>query len=377
MSPYAPYFACERGLENDLHWNSGGVRNVVRKDGYFVHGVDGTRWDLAGRLEYRQRTLNILALVVAVCLAAVALPFWGGREVVRGHQRSLLASLFLTILVPLGAIALGVGAAVLVDLFLQRLQGIESETAEPRVWVVAGIVGGAALVGYLVGLSQRGDRLHTFAVADLNEVFLRQRGIREVSEPNASHIDRWGDLLRLVDQSDFQITFLAVGRRSKRAYIRLNPDGRMLAYSGVMSQGDHWDGSDRLEAELDSSGRVPITHTERESLDVARPPYVVDHGTEAEDLFLASLAPPPTTSQKATRSPTRPMHWAIFWPLALLASAFSGLIALSLWVIFSPTAIRSHPLSLLVVVMPVAAAFFILYRRRKNRWSINAAQLSQ
>lgn len=321
-------------------------------------------------------TLFILALIVAVCLAAVALPLWAGREVVRGHQRSLLASLFLTILVPLGAIVLGAGAAVLVDLFIQGLQGVASETAEPRVWVVAAIVGSAALLGYLVGWSQRGGRLHAFAVADYNEEFLNQRGIREVSEPNASHIDRWGNLLRLEDQSALQMTFLAVGRRSKRAYIRLSPDGRMLAYSGVMRQGEPWANRDLLKAELESGARVPTTQPERQSLDVARPPHVAERETAPEDTFLASLAPPPTTSQKAAKSPTRPTHWAIFWPLAVLASAFSGFIALCLWVTFSPTAIRSHPLSVLVVLIPVAAAFFVLYRRRKNRWSIDAAQLS-
>lgn len=336
----------------------------------------------AGRSAWKKTSkhadsLFIVGVALAICLAAVALPSWAGREVVRGHQRTPIASLFLTILIPLGALALGAGAAVIVDLILQGLQGVQSETAEPRVWVVAGIAGGAALLGCWVGWSERGDRLHAFAVAELNEEFLRRRGIRDVSERNASHMDRWGDLLRLVDQSDLQITFLAVGRRSKRAYIRLSSDGRMLAYSGIMSQGDYWDGSDRLEAELDSSGLVPITHTERQSLDVARPPHVVDHRTEPGDAFLASLAPPPASSRRAAKPPTRPAHWAIFWPLALLASAFSGFFALSLWVSFSPTAIRSHPLALLVIVIPVAVAFFILYRGRKNRLSINPAQLSQ
>lgn len=337
----------------------------------------------AGRSAWKKTSkyadsLFILALIVAVCLAAVALPFWGGREGVRGHQRSLFASLFLTLLVPLGAIALGAGAAVLVDLFLQGLQGIESETAEPRVWVVAGIVGVAALVGYLVGWSQRGDRLHAFAVADLNEEFLRQRGIREVSEPNASHIDRWGDLLRLVDQSALQMTFLAVGRRSKRAYIRLSPDGQMLAYSGVMPQGELGANRDRLKAELESS-RVAIGDEEHRPLDVAPAPDFIEQGIElpSEDAFRASPAPPPATPQKPERSPIKPTHWAIFWPLSALASAFSGFIALCLWLIFSPLTIRSHPLSVLVVVIPVALALFVLYRRRKNHWSMNAEQLSQ
>lgn len=337
----------------------------------------------AGRSAWKQtskhaHSLFILALIVTVCCAAVALPFWGGREVVRGHQRPLLATLFLTILVPLGAIALGAGAAVLVDLFIQGLQGVATETAGPRVWVVAAIVGGAALLGHLVGWSQRGGRLRAFAVADLNEEFLRQRGIREVSEPNASHIDRWGNLLRLVDQSALQMTFLAVGRRNKRAYIRLDPDGQMLAYSGVIPQGELWANRDRLKAELESS-RVAISDEDHRPLDAAPAPDVIDQGINlpSEDAFLASLAPPPATSQEVATSPTRPTHWAIYWPLAVLASAFSGFVALCLWVIFSPLTIRSHPLSLLVVVFPVALALIVLYRRRKNRWPINAAQLSQ
>lgn len=335
----------------------------------------------AGRSAWKKTSkhadvLLVLALVLAICLAAVALPFWAGREIVRGHQRTWLAALFLTLVVPLGAIMLGTGAAVLVDFFLQGMQGVQGETVQPRMAVVAAIVGGSTALGLLIGATQRGERLHAFAVADFNEEFLRQRGIREVSEPSASHMDRWGDLLRLIEQSDHQLTFLAVGRRSKRAYIRLGPSGRMLAYSGVVAQDDYWDGSDRLEAEDEANSRARVAATERRSLKIARPP-LIDDGIElaSEDAFLASLAPP--SAQRAGRPAARPLHWAIYWPLALLASAFSGLVALVLWVSFSPDAVRSHPLSVLVILVPVAAAFFLLRRRRKHHWSIYAAQAVQ
>ncbi len=92
-------------------------------------------------------TLFVIALVLAICLAAVALPFWAGREIVRGHQRTWLATLFLTLFVPLSAIVLGAGAAVLVDFFLQGMQGVQGETVRPRMAVVAAIVGGATALG--------------------------------------------------------------------------------------------------------------------------------------------------------------------------------------------------------------------------------------
>ena len=325
-------------------------------------------------------SLFLVAVALAVCLAAVVLPFWGARETVRGHQRTPLASLFLTVLVPIGAILLGAGATVIVDLLIQGLQGIKSETAEPRILVIAGIVGVAALLGYLSGLNQRSGRLRAFAVIKLNEGFLRARGIREVSEPNASHIDRWGNLLRLLDHDDTQMTFLAVGKRSKRAYIEMAADGRMLAYSGVVVQGSHWDGTDLLETQPGLSEAIPPAIPSSVAADRQIQPSPIEYpDREAQnDAFLASLKPAAVTvTPNSIRAPAAPLHWALFWPLSLVGSVFSGFLALCVWVTASPLAIRSHPLSIFVVLVPAAITIVVLYRRRKNRWAIRAAALSQ
>lgn len=318
-------------------------------------------------------SLFLVAVAIAVCLAAVVLPFWGARETVRGHQRSLLAFLFLTILAPIGAIVLGAGSAVVVDLLIQSLQGIKNETAEPRFVVVIGIVGVAALLGVLSGLIQRSARLEAFAVIDLNEGFLRERGIREVSEPNATHIDRWGNLLRLLDHDGTQMTFLAVGKRNKRAYIQLGLGGRMRAYSGVIVQGSNWDGTDLLSTLPDASELSGEANRQLEPGSIGHPEYEAQN-----DAFLASLSPVSANIlPKSAIRPTAPLHWALFWPLSLVGSVFSGFLALCLWLAVSPLEIRSHPLSIFVMLVPAALTIFVLYRRRKNRWAIRAAMLSQ
>ncbi len=63
---------------------------------------------------------------------------------------------------------------------------------------------------------------------------MNEHDIQEVENSKFTHIDGRGNKLRLESYSNKRITFLAVGRRNKRAFIDLSPEGLMKRYSGFV-----------------------------------------------------------------------------------------------------------------------------------------------
>ena len=68
--------------------------------------------------------------------------------------------------------------------------------------------------------------------AKQNEDFLKNLGFKEVCDGDLSYIDSDGNPLRLVQSNATQITFLVIGRRRSRAYIKLDKKGRYTSYTG-------------------------------------------------------------------------------------------------------------------------------------------------
>lgn len=185
-----------------------------------------------GRDIYK-KTKKDIGIIVLV-LAVIFCPFIGGRGLVRGHDRGVLGTLFLTVIGSMLLIAAGFCAATVVSFMVVSMGKVDPDKA-PAMAVLLGLVLTAVIagIGCVVGLFQRPKRLKAFAASRANEKFLADNGFRETDGTDITHYDPSGQPLRFLEAHPDRLVFMAVGRRGKRAYIDLDQDGRMLSYSGV------------------------------------------------------------------------------------------------------------------------------------------------
>lgn len=185
-----------------------------------------------GRDMYKETKKNV-GLIVLV-LIVVFCPFIGGRGMVRGHDRGLIGTLFLTFIGSTLLIAAGFCAAAMAVFAVTIMGEVEPDVALPMALVggftVTAVITG---IGVLVGLFQRTKRLKAFAATRANERFLADNGFRETDGKDITHYDASGQALRFLEAHSDRLVFMAVGLRGKRAYINLDQDGRMVSYSGV------------------------------------------------------------------------------------------------------------------------------------------------
>ncbi len=184
---------------------------------------------------FTKRNSGTLLLFILACGAAY-LPFKGARELTRGHNRGLAATLLRTFCAGLltifaGAI-LGFGLSFAIVLILGGTYEAALSFGTLLTTVVASV---ATLVGLVVGAFERPKRTRGFAISRANAKFMSEVGLRETGGTDITHYDSDGNALRFLEAHVDRLVFLAVGRRSRRAYINLDTDGRMLAYSGVVT----------------------------------------------------------------------------------------------------------------------------------------------
>ncbi|MBZ9746811.1 hypothetical protein LB516_16300 [Mesorhizobium sp. CO1-1-7] len=173
--------------------------------------------------------------LIALVLATVFCPFIGGRGLVRGHDRGIFETIFLTVLASLLLIAAGLCAATLLMLGVLMLVADGKLDSPFLLALLGGFVLTTLLagMGIVVGLVQRPKRLKAIAVGKFNERFLDENGFRETDGDDVTHYDDSGQALRFLEAHQNRLVFMAVGRRGKRAFIDLDQDGRMVSYSGV------------------------------------------------------------------------------------------------------------------------------------------------
>lgn len=190
-----------------------------------------------GRDAWRYTKKNYLAILILISLfASLSLPYLGARNIVRGYPPRMaitaaarhIASL---ILVVLGA-AMAFGLSIIAFSLLSEHPQPETATLAVIVALITTVP--AVAFGLIVGLFQRPGRLRRFATAKVNEIFLKDIGFRETGEEEITHYDSEGNALRYMERSKDAIVFLAVGRRNRRAYIKLDKDGLMTGYTGVI-----------------------------------------------------------------------------------------------------------------------------------------------
>ncbi|GLU28000.1 hypothetical protein [Brucella sp. NBRC 12950] len=170
-------------------------------------------------------------------LSVIFCPFIGGRELVRGHDRGVLGTFFITYIGSILLIAIGfISASILAFEGL----AVTSKEAEAGGVMILSIIIGAAVtaflagIGLLVGFYQRSKRLHAFAVKRHNERFLTELGFKETDGKDITHYAPDGQGLRFLEAHPGKLVFMAVGKRGKRAFIDLDEDGKMKSYTGIV-----------------------------------------------------------------------------------------------------------------------------------------------
>lgn len=172
------------------------------------------------------KKLRLSLLILVILGAVVVLPFLGGRNLTRGYPKWEH--------VPFGSSILLIFAGALpILLFVQPDTPWEPEVGHLLVFLAFPVV-----LGMLYGASQSGSRVRRFEIEEHNQQFLEQFGFQEFDETEITHMDSDGNPLRLTEHTGDSLVFQAVGRRNRRAYILLSPEGRMLGYTGVIALTD-------------------------------------------------------------------------------------------------------------------------------------------
>jgi len=177
-----------------------------------------------------RRSVGLL-LALGVLAASVSLPFLGARNLGKGHRPGEWWKIFLDIAWVVSGMIAAVALSLLVSAFVEKEQSAAMAIAFMGGSIAAGILGLA------VGVFQRPANKRRHAVELLNESFLDEVGILETGETEITHVDAEGNGLRVIERTASSIVFMAVGKRNKRAYIMLSPEGRMLSYTGVVPLG--------------------------------------------------------------------------------------------------------------------------------------------
>ena len=189
-------------------------------------------------------TLFLVVLIVGLILIAIVGPVMGAMRMVRGYRRGIFGTIFSTVI--LNLLIWGVGAFMLTVAVSVLEEEIESSISVGMPLV--GLTG----FGFLIGVLQRPGRKRQFAIdeenaillaqrkeeeraiAQENETFLLQNGIQETGGEDVTHIDSNNNKLRLLEENNDMLVFMAVVRRNQRAYINFDQDGRMIEYTGVV-----------------------------------------------------------------------------------------------------------------------------------------------
>lgn len=186
-----------------------------------------------GRDIYKKSKKNIGFILLL--LAVIFCSFIGGRDLVRGHDRSVFGTIFLTSIGSVFLILAGFCAATILVSQIVVMGNIDPNNPFPLA-LLGGFVFTAITtgIGFLVGSFQRPKRLKAIAVRKANEEFLTDNGFRETDGKDITHYDPSGQALRFLEFHPDRLVFMAIGRRGKRAFINLDQDGRMVSYSGVV-----------------------------------------------------------------------------------------------------------------------------------------------
>lgn len=159
-------------------------------------------------------------------LAGTFLTVVGFRLLADPRDRGPVARIF----VALGSIAMIVIGTGLVGLVLAVITG--GSSAFIVVAFVYLVVAGGA--GLFWGRRDHAKRERARAIERHNLEFLEREGFRDLGVGEDIIEDRDGNRLKYKDEEPSRMIFMVVGRRNVRAAISLDPEGRMLSYTGAV-----------------------------------------------------------------------------------------------------------------------------------------------
>ncbi len=174
-------------------------------------------------------------LVAMAVLGAIYLPFRAGREMVKGHNRSMIGTIIKTylwniIIAIIGFCMLYVYSIMFVNGWNAELEAGQEPYAYNHVVIRAfPLLFG---LGILYGLWLRKKRKTVLEIESENENFLKKHGFRETNSETYPYVDGYNNKLRLLESTKRQLVFMVVGKKGKRAFIDLDNTGRMVKYSG-------------------------------------------------------------------------------------------------------------------------------------------------
>jgi hypothetical protein len=221
---------------------------LARETAYTIFGSAVAGYGFAiGRDAWRHTKKNgVILLILAVLLCGLCAPFFAARGLVRYHQRGFLRTLLVSILGNALLWCVGVSILFMTFVFLEALFSAQPSSSSAMqgghgpvplgffpLFILAVVC--ITLAGFLVGLWQRSKRQRAFTIALDNDRLLARHGIQETGGHDITHVDDEGNNLRLMEINKMYIVFMAVGRRNRRAYIRLDREGRMVEYTGVVA----------------------------------------------------------------------------------------------------------------------------------------------
>jgi hypothetical protein len=194
-----------------------------------------------GRDMYKSlKRANIFVLL----LAGMFLTVLGFRHLVKGHDRGIFGTVFITVIGSIVMIILGLvfAAPAIYYLGISFAPGTansEASTAQAKSILIVGSLYFlcAAAAGLTWGFVNRSARNRVMAIEQHNLEFLEREGFRDLGVGEDIIEDSDGNCLKYKGEEEHLIVFTIVGRRNVRAAINLDQDGRMISYSGPVKLG--------------------------------------------------------------------------------------------------------------------------------------------
>jgi hypothetical protein len=192
---------------------------------------------MASRKQDGKAIAALLLLLAAAVATAIALPFIGARNMVRGYERTKAETILITGAWNAALIAAGIGIGALTLPYILSALGSHPSSGAPQPDYTGAVTLTAisAIVGFIFGAIERPKRKELFAIANDNMQFMARIGFRATGAADVTHYDAENNPLRYLETRGNQQVFMAVGRRNRRAYIDLDATGRMTRYSGIVS----------------------------------------------------------------------------------------------------------------------------------------------
>lgn len=184
---------------------------------FFGSAVAGAGSKL-GRDLYKKFKDNWFLLV---SLAGIIVTFICCRSIIRYHDREIWGTIFKTLIFNALGMTLGCILTLAPMVVISLLFGSLPVVLAVIAWGIT------AIVGLLIGLFQRGKRRRMFELEKENATFLDEHNFKEVKQEGVYHVN--GETVRLMQNESSQelLSFIVVGRRNKRFFIKLDEKGRM------------------------------------------------------------------------------------------------------------------------------------------------------